>query len=374
MGPTSKSCLHMRLAALLAAMMLVVAYARADTVPLEKDGGNYRVPVLINNALTLKFLLDTGASDVAIPGDVVSTLIRTGTVARTDFVGTGIYVLADGSKLPSARFIIRELKIGGHAVTNVTASVAPVKGELLLGQSALSKLPPWSIDYQMNALDIRGDAGPSRAQEGVPPQVPPAHQPAASRWVELRYSDDTVTYDLETIRMIQPGRFTVLSTTVDLPEVMRFRLKVLDTLRTYCSKPDGKYEPPSDLFLLGTPDMLINKIEVTTGFVNGTAGRFKAVRWRLPYRKMAIGAEENIGFFNCEEKEYNELRAIIMNGITGKELYDCNNGVMGMFVNVEDPPSKAIPTANIRGGFMEAYLRLCYVITGQPPFLSPNSK
>jgi predicted aspartyl protease len=63
----------MRLAALLAAMMLAVPHASADTIPLEKDGGNYLVPVLINNALTLKFVLDTGASDVAIPSDVVST-------------------------------------------------------------------------------------------------------------------------------------------------------------------------------------------------------------------------------------------------------------------------------------------------------------
>ena len=68
MGQTSRSRLHMRLAALLAAMMLAVPHARADTVPLKKDdGGNYLVPVLINNALTLKFVLDTGASDVAIP-------------------------------------------------------------------------------------------------------------------------------------------------------------------------------------------------------------------------------------------------------------------------------------------------------------------
>lgn len=374
MGPTSRPRFYMRLAALLAGMMLAVPHVRADTVPLEKDGGNYLVPVLINNALALKFVLVTGATDVAIPGDVVSTLIRTGTVARTDFVGTGVYVLADGSRLPSARFVVRELKVGGHIVRNVTATVAPVKGELLLGQSFLSKLPPWSIDYQRNALDIRGDAGASQAQEAVPP----AGESGPSRWVELRFSDRTITYDLETVRMIQPGRFTVLSTTTDLPGVMRFRLKVLDTLRLYCSRPDGKYEPPTDLFLLGPPDMPINKIEVTT---SGTQGRSKNIEWSLPYRTMAIGDRENVEVFGCQgmggesmEQEYSEMRAILMNGITSKELYDCNNGVMGEFVNVEDPPSKAITTTNIRGAFMDAYLRLCHAITGQMPFLPPDSK
>jgi hypothetical protein len=367
-----------RLAALLATMTFAVPQAGAETIPLEKDGGNYLVPVLINSALTLKFVLDTGASDVAIPGDVVSTLIRTGTVATVDFVGTGIYVLADGSKLPSARFVVRELKVGDHVVRNVTASVAPVKGALLLGQSFLSKLPPWSIDYQKNALDIRSDAGTSQAQGALPSQAPHS---GAERWVELKYSDETITYDLETVRMIQPGRFTVISTATHHPDVMRFRLKVLDTLRSYCSKPDGQYEPPSEIFLLGTPDMPIKKIEVTTKPVSGTARRFKNVVWRLPYQAMAIGAEENVGFFDCEgpnvdsiEKEYNESRADIMNGTTSKELYDCNNGVMGTFIHVEDPLSKAHTTTNIGGSFMTAYLRLCRAITGQYPFLPPDSK
>ncbi len=62
-----------------------------------------------------------------------------------------------------------------------------------------------------------------------------------------------------------------------------------------------------------------------------------------------------------------------MNGITSKELYDCNNGVMGVFANVEDPPSEAITTTIIRGAFMDAYLRLCRAITGQNPYLPPSS-
>jgi hypothetical protein len=309
-------------------------------------------------------------------------------VAQTDFVGTGIYVLADGSKLPSPRFVVRELKVGGYVVSNVTASVGPVKGELLLGQSFLAKLPPWSIDYQKNALEIRGDTRANQAPIDLrtqsieeilgpkPPQAPPASQSSASRWVDLRYSDRTRTYDLETIVMILPGRFTVLERTVDLPEVMRFRLKVLDTLRPYCSKSDGKYEPPNDLFLLGTPDMPIGKIEVSR-----TAEHFKHVIWESPYGSMAIGDSADLQFFDCEgpnghspEDEYNELRAIIMNGITSKELYDCNNGVFGIFASVEEPLAKAITTTNITGAYQEAYLRLCRAITGETPYIPPDAK
>jgi len=47
-------------------------------------------------------------------------------------------------------------------------------------------------------------------------------------------------YDLRTVQMIQPGRFTILSTEIDGGDLMTLELKVLDTLRTYCKRPDGK--------------------------------------------------------------------------------------------------------------------------------------
>ena len=51
---------------------------RPVKVRLEKQGGTYTVPVVINNAIRLNFILDSGASDVLIPGDVFLTLVRTG--------------------------------------------------------------------------------------------------------------------------------------------------------------------------------------------------------------------------------------------------------------------------------------------------------
>src|SRR5262249_50893948 len=96
--------------ALLPLLCLAVALfsrpATAEEIQLTKRGGTYSVPVRINDALTLDFVLDTGAADVSIPADVVMTLVRTGTVATGDFVGKATYVLADGSKLPSLRFLV----------------------------------------------------------------------------------------------------------------------------------------------------------------------------------------------------------------------------------------------------------------------------
>lgn len=133
----------------------VSARGRAvQTVSLVQQHGTFLVPIQLNGRITLDFVLDSGAADVAIPADVVLTLMRTGTLSDRDFVGTKTYVLADGSKLPSPSFVIHELRIGDLSVRNVTASVSPVQGDLLLGQSFLSKLPSWTIDNKQHALLI----------------------------------------------------------------------------------------------------------------------------------------------------------------------------------------------------------------------------
>jgi predicted aspartyl protease len=121
-------------------------------IPLRRNGGTYVVPVLINKAITLDFVIDSGVSDVSIPADVVMTLIRTGTLQDADFVGTQTYKLADGSTVPSTTFRIRSLKANTVEIGNVKASIAPVTGELLLGQSFLSRFRSWSIDNAKQAL------------------------------------------------------------------------------------------------------------------------------------------------------------------------------------------------------------------------------
>jgi predicted aspartyl protease len=122
------------------------------SVPMRMEGGTYVVPVLINDAITLDFVVDSGAADVSIPADVVSTLMRTKTLRETDFLGEQTYVLADGSKVPSQTFVIRSLKVGNVVLENVNGSVASVHGSLLLGQTFLSRFKSWSVDNTKHAL------------------------------------------------------------------------------------------------------------------------------------------------------------------------------------------------------------------------------
>jgi hypothetical protein len=73
---------------------VVTEGAGEEEVQLKRMGGVFAVPVVINQAITIPFVLDSGAAEVQIPAEVVFTLIRTGTLSEADFLGASSYVLA----------------------------------------------------------------------------------------------------------------------------------------------------------------------------------------------------------------------------------------------------------------------------------------
>lgn len=176
------------------------------------------------------------------------------------------------------------------------------------------------------------------------------------------------------MQIIQPGRFTVIETVIDNPDVMRLELKVLATLRTYCARADGQYSAPSDLLTLGPPDMPIKNIEVRRD-VTRTAGRvypFKMVSWSYPYKRLA----QHSGFLHCkqfnrrEDDLYFETRALIVNGIRSKSLYDCKRGLWGPMINEDNDPTKAITSPVAKGTrAFEYYLAVCRAVTREAPYM-----
>lgn len=147
-------------------------------VPLEADGGTFVIPVTINNTISLKFTIDSGASYVTIPSDVASTLVRSGTISAEDYVGSDTFTLADGSEVPSPEFRIRSLRVGSVDLHNVIASITSANGSLLLGQTFLNRLKSWSIDNNRHLLRLETTsyAGPAGSPNAAPtlrtPQAP----------------------------------------------------------------------------------------------------------------------------------------------------------------------------------------------------------
>jgi clan AA aspartic protease (TIGR02281 family) len=160
-----------RLALGMLLLVLPVPPAVAEAIQMQPHAGGYLISGRVNGAITLDFVLDTGASDVLIPEEAAQALARAGKLAAGDFIGTRTYVLADGSRVPSKRVILRELRVGDQRVANVTASIGPARTRPLLGQSFLSRFPSWMLDNQRHALVLSTDreaVGPTAAVHNAP--------------------------------------------------------------------------------------------------------------------------------------------------------------------------------------------------------------
>jgi predicted aspartyl protease len=129
--------------------------AEQETIKMAKDGGVYVVPVLINKSITLNAAIDSGASGVSVPGDIVLILMHSNAVSQGDFLGQQTDVLTDGSSLPSRRLLIRSLKVGNKIIEDVVADIAPGNAEILLGQGFLTKFKAWSVDNEKHILILK---------------------------------------------------------------------------------------------------------------------------------------------------------------------------------------------------------------------------
>ncbi len=121
----------------------------------KSPGGTYDIPVEVNGVLKISFIFDSGASDVSISPDVALTLIKTGTIRQSDFIGTQQYTFANGSTATSQVFILQEIKIGGYVIKKVRTSISnSIDAPMLLGQSVLQRLGRFTIDNNNHTLII----------------------------------------------------------------------------------------------------------------------------------------------------------------------------------------------------------------------------
>jgi clan AA aspartic protease (TIGR02281 family) len=175
--------------------LLTAGSSLAAEVPLVAQGGVYMVPVRINDALTVNFVVDSGATEVQIPADVAQTLLRKGALRERDFIQDRIYTMADGSQVRSERILIRRLQIGDKIVEGVTASIGNVRSPPLIGQSLLYRFPSWSLDNRRHVLILGSETPPpapaavrppSRTQTERPVEPPSPPRPPGSQGRDSR--------------------------------------------------------------------------------------------------------------------------------------------------------------------------------------------
>ncbi len=136
------------------AMVFFYLYANAEDILLSHRGGVYYAPVTLNDKIQLEFVIDSGASLVYIPNSVFEQLKANNSIKNSDILGNGRSKIANGDIVDILIINIKKLKIGQTEITNIKAGVGSDGSSVLLGQSALKKLEPWSLDTQNNILKI----------------------------------------------------------------------------------------------------------------------------------------------------------------------------------------------------------------------------
>ena len=91
-------------------------------VGMEKVNGVYQIPCKVNG-IEMKFIFDTGASDISISKTEANFLAKQGLLKDDDIVGTQKYQIADGSISEGTKIIIREIKIKDIFINNISATV-----------------------------------------------------------------------------------------------------------------------------------------------------------------------------------------------------------------------------------------------------------
>lgn len=123
-------------------------------IKMEKKNGIFVMPCSING-LGLKFVFDTGASDVSISLSEALFMLKNDYLLETDILGSENYRIADGEIKEGTRIVFRKITIGSIELNNVEASIVHnLNAPLLLGQSALSRLGKVEFDYSNNTITI----------------------------------------------------------------------------------------------------------------------------------------------------------------------------------------------------------------------------
>lgn len=123
-------------------------------IPLEKIGSIYYLEVTISGK-RVKYILDSGASEVAISETMEKYLYDIGALRKEDYLPNQTFKLADGSSTVHRRVLLPSVTIGDITLNRVPAYIAKDSSPLLFGKSALDMLDYWKIDNSNDKLEIR---------------------------------------------------------------------------------------------------------------------------------------------------------------------------------------------------------------------------
>ncbi len=127
-------------------------FENENIIPMENINGVRYVWIEING-IKLKFIFDTGASNICISSAEATVLYRQGTLQKEDILDVQYFIDATGNVSVGTKINLKTVKIGNRVLHNIEATVIDNNvAPLLLGQSALEKFGKISIDNKNNVI------------------------------------------------------------------------------------------------------------------------------------------------------------------------------------------------------------------------------
>ena len=124
-------------------------------IPFTVENGNCYVQCQIND-LPMRFVFDTGASDVSISMVEATFMMKNGYLTNRDVVGSARFSDAVGNVNEGTVINLKKVKFGDVELDNVRASVVRNQvAPLLLGQTVLSRIGNIEIDNQRKVIKVR---------------------------------------------------------------------------------------------------------------------------------------------------------------------------------------------------------------------------
>jgi clan AA aspartic protease (TIGR02281 family) len=118
----------------------------------ELKSGTYEIPCTIND-LPLRFIFDTGASDITLSSVEAAFMLKNNYLNEYDFRDRRNYRTASGDIVEGTKVRLRKIKIGELELNNIEASIVHKQNApLLFGQSALGKFVKITIDNKNNEI------------------------------------------------------------------------------------------------------------------------------------------------------------------------------------------------------------------------------
>lgn len=128
--------------------------SKTNVIKMHKKEGVYWIESKVND-IPMRFIFDTGATNVCISKTEALLMIKNGSLTEDDIIGVSESQIADGSISIGTKVNLRKIIIGSYVLRNIEAIVVDNENApLLLGHSALSLLGKLQIDFDNQIITV----------------------------------------------------------------------------------------------------------------------------------------------------------------------------------------------------------------------------